>query len=145
MKAAFSRAALVVIAAAAPVWPSSAQPAGSGQVPERQLSLPPAPGSGSCSSSSPDEVVVCGHGRPPANYRLPEPKGFDPRGEVESVSRERHRLMEGGEGGIHSCNFVVGSGSWTGCELRGLRRAEQQGRESSIFGDIQVDLSRRRR
>ena len=84
-------------------------------------SVPPLP----CSepADSP-EIVVCGRSDD-AQYRLPTPDGFDPRGLVDSVSRERNRLMDVGASGIHSCS-TVGPGGWTGCDLRRWRQAHEQ-------------------
>jgi hypothetical protein len=70
------------------------------------------------------EIVVCGRSDD-AQYRLPSPDGFDPRGLIDSVSRERNRLMDVGAAGIHSCS-AVGPGGWTGCDLRRWRHAHEQ-------------------
>jgi hypothetical protein len=94
-------------------------------------------------SGGADEILVCGT-RDQLRFRLPPSEGFDPYGQVESVSRERHRLMEGGESGIHSCGNV-GMSSRSGCELRGMRRNEQQGRDISAFGDININGRRNSR
>ncbi|MEA3035243.1 MAG: hypothetical protein QOH04_1002 [Sphingomonadales bacterium] len=70
-------------------------------------------------------IVVCGR-RGEARYRLPlRQESFDPDGGVESVSRERHSLMEGGEAGIGSCS-TVGPGGWTGCFSNTVKRRQQQ-------------------
>lgn len=79
-----------------------------------------------CDGSTPDEIVVCGRGPERSPYRLPPPQeGFDPKGPVDSVSRERHRLYEVGEAGIGSCS-TVGAGGWTGCDLQRWKSARQQ-------------------
>ena len=72
-----------------------------------------------------DEAVVCGRlERSP--YRLPPPReGFDPRGSVDSVSRERNRLLDVGAAGIHSCS-TVGPGGSTGCDLIRWKEAHEQ-------------------
>ena len=71
-----------------------------------------------------EDIVVCGRGED-ARYRLPTPDGFDPRGLVDSVSRERNRLMDVGASGIQSCS-TVGPGGWTGCDVRRWRHAHEQ-------------------
>jgi hypothetical protein len=81
--------------------------------------------------------VVCGE-RDQSEFRLPPATGWDPNGPVDSVSRERHRLMEGGESGIHSCSNS-GTAGMTGCELRAIRQAQQQGRVAATFGEISID------
>jgi hypothetical protein len=74
----------------------------------------------------PDEgIVVCGRQTGRSPYRLPPPGGFDPDGPVDSVSRERHRLMEPGASGIGSCS-TVGPGGWTGCDFNAWKQEHQQ-------------------
>jgi len=77
---------------------------------------------------SEDELVVCGRRIPPDRYRLPiRPDRFDPKGPVDSVSRERHRLMEEGDAGIGSCS-TVGAGGFAGCfHHKVKRRCQQEG------------------
>ncbi len=71
-------------------------------------------------------MLVCGRAPARSPYRLPpQPEGFDPRGTVQSASRERNALLEGGETGIHSCS-TVGPGGWTGCDLIRWRRGLEQ-------------------
>ena len=73
-----------------------------------------------------EEIVVCGRRDAPEPYRLPiRPDGFDPQGAVESVSRERHKLIQEGDAGIGSCS-TVGPGGYTGCFHRDVRRRCQQ-------------------
>jgi hypothetical protein len=60
---------------------------------------------------------------------------------MESVSRERHKLMEVGDTGIHSCS-VVGPGGWTGCDLKVIKRAEQQGKRVGI-GSVGLQVGRK--
>lgn len=81
-----------------------------------------------CSKAASDEeITVCGRRKDADAYRLPpQNDGFDPNGIVESVSRERHRLMEGGESGIGSCS-ATGAAGWTGCFHREVREKQQQG------------------
>lgn len=84
-----------------------------------------------------DEIVVCARVFPFA-YRLqPEPGGFDPDGPVDSVARERHHLLEGGESGIGSCS-AVGPGGGAGCGARRFREAELQGRKTGISAGIAI-------
>jgi hypothetical protein len=80
-----------------------------------------------CPKAAPGEIIVCSRDRGVAEgYRLPKiADRFDYRGEKDSVSRERHRLMEGGEAGAGSCS-TVGAGGWTGCLLRQWQRGDQQ-------------------
>lgn len=73
-----------------------------------------------------DEIVVCGRVDAPEPYRLPiRPEGFDPKANVDSVSRERHRLMQEGDAGIGSCS-TVGPGGYTGCFHQRVKRRCQQ-------------------
>lgn len=76
-----------------------------------------------------EEIVVCGRRVETERYRLPiREGGFDPKGEMESVSRERNKLFEEGDSGIGSCS-TVGPGGWTGCGARDFkRRLEQEGK-----------------
>ena len=78
-------------------------------------------------------ITVCGGERgEPGRYRLPlrdEDRGFDPLGSVDSVSRERHRLLDADGFGQDltrgSCSSVGASG-WTGCTIKAWREADQQ-------------------
>jgi hypothetical protein len=73
-----------------------------------------------------EEIVVCGRRDRTERYRLPiRPQGFDPKGPVESVSRERHRLIQEGDIGIGSCS-TIGPGGYTGCFHRDTKRRCQQ-------------------
>jgi hypothetical protein len=73
-----------------------------------------------------EEIVVCGRRQRRSPYRLPlEESGFDPNGTVDSVSRERHRLYEVGESGIHSCTNV-GSGGASGCTFKSWKEGYEQ-------------------
>jgi hypothetical protein len=75
---------------------------------------------------SEDELVVCGRRIEPNRYRLPiRPDRFDPSGQVDSVSRERHRLYEVGDSGIGSCS-TVGPGGWTGCAFKKFKADVEQ-------------------
>ena len=75
------------------------------------------------------EIVVCRRDSPSERYRIPfalRPDGFDfSQQGVDGVSRERHRLMEGGASGTGSCS-PSGAGGWTGCLVQGFRASEQQ-------------------
>jgi hypothetical protein len=73
-----------------------------------------------------EAIVVCGRRADPERYRLPiRQNGFDPRGATDSVSRERHRLIEEGDAGIGSCS-TVGPGGYTGCFHQTIKRRQQQ-------------------
>jgi hypothetical protein len=74
---------------------------------------------------SPDDITVCGRRNDGSGYRLPPPDRFDPAGSIDSVSRERHRLLDVGASGIGSCS-TVGPGGWTGCMLNDWRNADEQ-------------------
>jgi hypothetical protein len=82
-----------------------------------------------CERARDDEIVVCGRGveEPRSRYRLPEEpdRGFDPAGTVDSVSRERNRLMEPGAAGTGSCS-PAGSGGWSGCMANDFRNQIDQ-------------------
>jgi len=73
-----------------------------------------------------DEIVVCGRRNETERFRLPiRPDGFDKRGPIDSVSRERHRLIQEGDEGIGSCS-TIGPGGYTGCFHRNTKRRCQQ-------------------
>lgn len=75
-----------------------------------------------------DEVVVCGREQGESRYRLPaavRDPGFRVDGAQDSVSRERHKLMDVGAAGTGSCSNT-GAGGWTGCMVRGWRAADEQ-------------------
>lgn len=81
---------------------------------------------GDCRMPADGSVIVCA--RPDSPYRLPpaaRDPGFDVNGAVDSVARERHKLMEVGGSGTGSCSNV-GAGGWTGCMTRGWDIADQQ-------------------
>jgi hypothetical protein len=81
---------------------------------------------GDCRIPADGTVLVCGHRDSP--FRLPpalRDPGFDVDGPLDSVSRERHKLMETGESGIGSCSNV-GAGGWTGCMVKGWKAADEQ-------------------
>jgi hypothetical protein len=72
------------------------------------------------------EPIVCGDREARSPYRLPEqPDRFDPYGDVQSVSRERHSLYEVGESGLYSCGNV-GPGGHTGCGFRRFKQSLEQ-------------------
>jgi hypothetical protein len=78
------------------------------------------------------EILVCGDPDAPQPYRLPpQPEGFDPRGGIDSVSRERNKLLGTGPAGNGSCT-TVGPGGWTGCDIAVIKQAEQQGTRVGI-------------
>jgi hypothetical protein len=60
-----------------------------------------------CSVQGESDVTVCGHRDEGSGYRLPQlDQHFDPAGSIDSVSRERHRLLDVGAAGTHSCSTV---------------------------------------
>jgi len=78
-------------------------------------------------------ITVCARTKAQTDrrFRLPQmpDRGFDPLGGVDSVSRERHRLIDG-DGASQdltrgSCSAVGASGA-TGCMIKGWREADQQ-------------------
>ena len=73
----------------------------------------------------PEDITVCGRRNDSNGYQLPAPERFDPGGTVDSVSRERHRLLDVGAVGIGSCS-TVGPGGWTGCMHNSWREADEQ-------------------
>jgi hypothetical protein len=78
-----------------------------------------------CDPADGDEIVVCGRNET-ERYRLPiRSQGFDPKGPVDSVSRERHKLIQEGDAGIGSCS-TTGPGGYTGCFHRDTKRRCQQ-------------------
>jgi hypothetical protein len=81
-----------------------------------------------CERSRGNEIVVCGRREEPrSRYRLPEEpdRGVEPAGTVDSVSRERNRLMEPGAAGTGSCS-PAGSGGWSGCMANDFRHMRDQ-------------------
>ena len=94
-----------------------------------------------CSTKEGAEIVVCGKRDPDAAYRLPpQQEGFDPWGTVESVSRERNRLLGPLVAGSGTCT-TVGPGGWTGCDVEVIKRAEQQGKRVGIgTGGVEVGV-----
>jgi hypothetical protein len=78
------------------------------------------------------EIVVCGHTKEQNDrrFRIPrEDRGFDPLGSVDSVSRERNRLIDGDGANTDltrgSCSPVCASGA-TGCMIKAWREHDQQ-------------------
>jgi len=78
-------------------------------------------------------ITVCARTKEQTDrrFRLPPmpDTGFDPLGPVDSVSRERHRLIDG-DGASQdltrgSCS-AVGASGWTGCMVKGWREKDQQ-------------------
>ncbi|WP_019831994.1 hypothetical protein [Sphingomonas sp. PR090111-T3T-6A] len=80
-----------------------------------------------------NDIVVCGRNREQEQrrYRLPRDpdRGFDPLGAVDSVSRERHRLLDADGAGPDltrgSCSSVGASGA-TGCSIKQWREMREQ-------------------
>lgn len=82
-----------------------------------------------CPRGKTGEIIVCRRGDAAKRYRIPEavrPNGFDYfQEEIDGVSRERHRLMEGGESGIGSCSPSGAAGA-SGCLTQKFRAWEMQ-------------------
>ena len=109
----------------------SAQPAG----PPAPPPPPPpriAPTAAACENApAGEEIVVCGERESDERYRLPlvRDQRFDPRGNVDSVSRERNRLLGTTQGGTLGSCTNVGPNGMTGCLNQGVwQRREQKGR-----------------
>ncbi len=85
-----------------------------------------------CGGKSEEEILVCGDAGAPEPYRLPpQDQRFDPWGDIDSVSRERNKLLGPGPAGNGSCT-TVGPGGWTGCDIAVIKQAEQQGKRVGI-------------
>jgi len=67
-----------------------------------------------------------------------------PRDPLKDNPWSIQRVMELGDSGTHSCSNS-GSSGMSGCEVRSIRRADREGRDASVFGDIRIDLFGRRR
>jgi len=84
-----------------------------------------------CERAAPGEdIVVCGRPEEDERHRLPlvRDRRFDPGGTVDSVSRERNRLLGGSSALLGSCTNV-GPGGMTGCHNQAVwARREQRGR-----------------
>jgi hypothetical protein len=124
------RIAMALTALAAPLASWAAQTAGP-PVPQRLL--PRARAAEPCENrpQAGEEIVVCGEQESDERHRLPlvRDRRFDPAGDVDSVSRERNRLLGTNAGGtLGSCNNV-GPNGMTGCLNQGVwQRREQKGR-----------------
>ena len=94
-----------------------------------------------CPERDGKEILVCGQRDRDAAYRLPpKDEGFDPWGNVESVSRERNRLLGPLVAGSGTCS-AVGPGGWTGCDVEVIKRAEQQGKRVGIgTGGVEIGV-----
>ncbi|HEX8642773.1 MAG TPA: hypothetical protein VF702_02540 [Allosphingosinicella sp.] len=111
---------LVFAAAAQPIAPPASLP---------QLRTAPSPADCNAPKEG-DEIVVCGERESDERHRLPlvRDRRFDPRGNVDSVSRERNRLLGPPGGTLGACNNV-GPNGMTGCLGLGVwQRREQNGR-----------------
>jgi hypothetical protein len=107
---------LLLAAAIGPAVPKTPAPAKS------------AVASAPCPTGVTNEVTVCGRRGEDEPYRLPEQfrdPGFRTDGAHDSVSRERHKLLDVGSAGTGSCS-KVGGGGWTGCMVNDWRAQEQQ-------------------
>jgi hypothetical protein len=83
---------------------------------------------GNCRMPADGSVIICGARNADSPYRLPasvRDPGFDVDGAVDSVSRERHKLMDVGDAGTGSCSNV-GARGWTGCMVKGWQADDQQ-------------------
>ena len=115
--------ALLFIALATPTFSQSIAPKGtelSRAIDKELRPCPKAKGAG--------DIVVCRRAGETAalRYRLPiRDQGFDPGGPTDSVSRERHRMMDVGASGTGSCS-ASGAGGWTGCQSHQWKEARQQ-------------------
>ncbi len=78
-------------------------------------------------------ITVCARTKEEQDRRFrlpPQPDhGFDPLGSVDSVSRSRHRLIDG-DGASQdltrgSCS-AVGASGWTGCQIKKWNEMDQQ-------------------
>lgn len=81
-----------------------------------------------CKRGSGDEINVCGKADSP--YRIPKElrdPGFQVDGPRDSVSRERHRIMDvGGAGSQQGACSPVGAMGWTGCMVKDWKESDQQ-------------------
>jgi hypothetical protein len=79
--------------------------------------------------ASSGEITVCGHhDQDPLRFRLPPTpdNGFDLFGPVESVSRERNRLLDyNGDMTRGSCS-PSGASGMTGCMIKKWREMDEQ-------------------
>jgi hypothetical protein len=92
-----------------------------------------------CPSAAPGDLVVCGRPGSRSPYRLPpQDDGWTPGGAVDSVSRERHRLLDQGAAGIGSCS-TAGPGGSTGCDLIRWKEGYEQ-RAGAKPGDAGIFL-----
>jgi hypothetical protein len=78
-------------------------------------------------SAASETITVCGRRSETERQRLAPiiSDRFDPRGTVESVSRERHRLYEVGDSGIGSCS-PSGPGGVEGCSWKRFKQQLEQ-------------------
>jgi hypothetical protein len=91
-----------------------------------------APSAAECEAArAGEEIVVCGERESDERHRLPMVRDhrFDPQGNVDSVSRERNRLLGTTQGGTLGSCTNVGPNGMTGCLNQGVwQRREQKGR-----------------
>ena len=111
--------------------PALAQPAGP-PLPPRLAPRTATPPPTVCENApAGEEIVVCGERESDERYRLPLVRNqrFDPNGNVDSVSRERNRLLGTNAGGTLGSCTNVGPNGMTGCHNQGVwQRREQKGR-----------------
>lgn len=122
------RAFLLLLLPIAPAAAAGAQTMGP-PAPQPPLRIAPPPEE--CENrTAGEEIVVCGERESDERYRLPlvRDRRFDPGGTVDSVSRERNRLLGGSSAPLGSCT-TVGPNGMTGCHSQGVwQRREQRGR-----------------
>jgi hypothetical protein len=78
-------------------------------------------------------ITVCARSKEETDrrFRLPQmpDRGFDPLGSIDSVSRERHRLIDGDGANTDltrgSCS-AAGASGWTGCQIKKWGEMDQQ-------------------
>jgi hypothetical protein len=97
----------------------------------RLLPRPATPPADCENRPSGEEIVVCGERESDERHRLPlvRNRRFDPNGDVDSVSRERNRLLGTNAGGTLGSCTNIGPNGMTGCLNQGVwQRREQRGR-----------------
>jgi hypothetical protein len=130
MRAAFGLALAVPFASASPAWSQTRTQETA--APDGRL-MPPIVRD--CRDErAQGEIVVCGNREERRSpFELPVLNDrFDPNGEMESVSRERHGLYEVGDTGIHSCS-TVGPGGYTGCDFIRWKADREQDADKNIY------------
>jgi hypothetical protein len=124
------RLVLLALSAALAAAEAQAQPAGP---PAPQRILPRVATAPACENrpGADDEIVVCGEQESDEQHRLPLVRNqrFDRNGNVDSVSRERNRLLGTNAGGTLGSCTNVGPNGMSGClNQRVWQRREQKDR-----------------